>query len=226
MRAVSAKVQAALESDAIMVRSFTYFKIKRLDNGAPFEYGFWNDVGNVSFPVIDPLSGQEVVRNFEGSGSLVSISGLSQSIGLQTQATTVTFSQIQDASYNYIHTYNFKQGIFEIYEGFFDPVSRLPLDAAQCQLFGYIDEITVNTPEAGGDGSIELTINSHAQEIRRMNTSTRSDADQQNWFPCDNFCQDTTVVSTIVHTWGQKSEAVPTTGVGRVSSHFSTLANV
>ncbi|NTG22050.1 hypothetical protein G6L00_16560 [Agrobacterium rhizogenes] len=218
MRAISAENNAALQARRLVARDFLWLKVKTLDTGAPFEYGFWNDVGNVSAQVLDPNTGVAVSRNFEGSGTLISVADIPLTSDLATQSVSIAMSQIDDGVANIVRGYELKQAGVELYRGMFNPDSRQMVAAAFSRFIGFVDVVTITTPKEGDAGSIELTCVSHAQELGRSNPDTRSHDSQVLRSATDNFYQDTTTVGDWQFFWGRKAGKIETAAAQRISA--------
>ncbi|MBZ5760283.1 hypothetical protein LAV84_06940 [Rhizobium sp. VS19-DR104.2] len=218
MRTLSANNYAALQARRLVARDFLWLKVRTLLEGAPFEYGFWSDVSNVSAPILDPNTGLAVTRNFEGSGTLIQISDIPLVSNLTVQNITITMSQLDDGVANIVRGYDLKQAGVEIHRGLFDPDTRQLIDAAIPRFVGFVDEVVITTPKEGDEGAIELTCAPHTQELFRSNPETRSQDSQVLRRGDDNFFQDTTTVGDWEFFWGRKTGKVQTAAAQRVST--------
>lgn len=205
MRNISAENHAALQARRLVPRDFLWIKARTIDTGVPFEYGFWSDVGNVSAPVIDPNTGLAQTRNFEGSGTLISVGDISLSANVKVQDLDIELSQLHPAAEALVRGYDLQRAQVEIYRGLFSPTTRQLVAPALCRFVGYVDGAPIETPEEGGVGKITLECKSHTQEMTRSNPDTRSHESQLLRSPTDNFYQDTTVVGEWEFFWGKKS---------------------
>ena len=218
MRGISANNYAALQARRLVARDFLWLKVRTLDTGLPFEYGFWSDVGSVNAPVLDPNTGATVSRNFEGSGTLIQISDIPLVSNLSVQNATIIMSQLSDGVANIVRGYDLKQGNVEIYRGLFDPDNRQLVAPAFGRFVGFIDNVVITTPKEGGEGSIELTCAPNTQEITRSNPDTRSQDSQVLRRANDNFFQDTTTVGDWEFFWGRNTGKVQTSASQRITS--------
>ena len=218
MRNISANNYAALQGRRLVARDFLWLKVRTLVGEAPFEYGFWSDVGNVSAPVLDPNTGLAVTRNFEGSGTLISIGDIPLVSNLTVQNTTISMSQLDDGVASIVRGYDMKQAGVEVYRGLFDPDTHQLVDPAIPRFVGYVDEVVITTPKEGDEGSIELTCAPHTQELFRSNPETRSQDSQVLRRSDDNFFQDTTTVGEWQFFWGRTSGKVQTAAAQRIST--------
>lgn len=204
MRFLDAPAQTALEGRAVKVRDFIWFVVRDRDTGADVRAGFWSDVGTVDMQVIDPRSQAMQVRQFDGAGSLISISPIPLVSNLSVQAVTVELSQVSDAN-ALIRAYDARQARVEIFRGLFEPESLVQITPAFPRFFGFVDDPEITTPRENEDGKISLTCVSHTQELTRSNPATRSDAYQRQRNADDTFRQHAAVVGSWDIKWGTAS---------------------
>lgn len=210
MRTVTPAITAALEARALVARDFLRLVVRRRDNGNLVSEQLWSDVGVYVAEVVDPDLGVPIEYEWTGSGTLVQISEIPLVSNLTVQTVTINLSQVDSNIDRIIREYEAKQGRVEVFRGLFDPDSRFMVAPAECRFVGFIDEVVVNTPPEGGEGSVTLTCMSHTQELTRSNTETRSDASQRLRDPDDAFYQDTAVVSDWEVFWGSQKGKLPT----------------
>lgn len=215
MRNISAQNLAALQARQLVARDFLWLTARSLQTGAPFSYGFWSDIGDVSAPVLNPNTGLSETRNFEGSGTLIQISDVPLVSNVSVQNVTIQMSQLDPAVENIVRGYDLKQAPVEIYRGLFDPNSRQIVAPALCRFVGFVDTLEITTPKENEAGGISLTCASHTQEMTRGNPDTRSNESQKKRLSTDNFFEDTTVVAEWEHFWGRKKGKVSVTAPTR-----------
>lgn len=212
MRNLSAANYAALQARELVARDFLWIVARERATRAPFPYGFWSDVGDVSAPVLNPNTGLAETRNFEGSGTLIQISDIPLVANLTVQTITVTMNQIDDAVQNIVRGYDLKQAPVEVYRGLFSPASRQIVAPAVNRFIGYVDQVEISTPKEGDEGAITLTCASHSHEFTRYNPATRSHEDQKLRDPNDDFFIDASTVGDWEHFWGRINGKVSTSG--------------
>jgi hypothetical protein len=225
MRNISSGNFTLLQQRILMPRDFLWIKARALDTGAPFNYGFWSDVGDVQAQVLNPDTGLPNTRNFEGSGSLIQISDIPLVANISVQNVAISMSQLDPGVENIIRGYDMKQAGIEIYRGLFNPESRQLVEPAFCRWIGFVDIVNIKTPKENDAGSIELTCASHTQEMLRSNPDTRSNESQKKRHPTDNFYQDTTVVGEWEHFWGTRKGKVDAIRTPRVSTGLVLAGN-
>jgi hypothetical protein len=217
MRSISANNLDALSQRRLVARDFLWLKVRTIETGSPFEYGFWSDLRNASALVLDPNTGIAVMRNFEGAGSLIEISDIPLVSNLTVQTVTVTLSQLQEGVASVIRGYDLKQAGVEVYRGLFDPTTRQMVDAALNRFVGFVDTVVITTPKEGEEGSILLTCMSHTQEMTRKNPDTRSQDSQRLRSPTDDFFRDVTSVQDWEFFWGRKAGKIASSSPQRIA---------
>ncbi|MBZ9653552.1 hypothetical protein [Phyllobacterium lublinensis] len=218
MRNISAGNLALIQARRIVARDFLWLKARAIGTGVPFNYGFWSGVGDVQVQVVNPDTGLANTRNFEGSGSLIQISDIPLVANITVQQVSISMSQLDPGVENIVRGYDLKQAGVEIYRGLFDVASRELLVPALCRFVGFVDSVTINTPEENGDGGIELACVSHTQEMTRANPDTRSNDSQKRRSATDNFFQDVTTVGETEFFWGAKQGKITTKASNRLNT--------
>lgn len=202
MKSYSANTVAALAARRLMPRDFVWIVARDRTSGDPVTVGFWSDLANVTALVVDPDTGNPVLRTFYGAGSLIQVTDIPAIVGVSVERVTVTMSQLHDQVEEAIRLYDCQQARIEIHTGLLDPDSRKLVDPATPMFVGFIDFIEIKTPAENEDGAAILTCTSGTQEMLRSNPSTRSHADQQIRAPGDDFFLDAAVCGDWDHYWG------------------------
>lgn len=210
MRSLPPEILDALDSRRLVARDFFWIIVKDRETGSPVTDGLWSGAGNVAAAVIHPDTGQEVARDWFGAGTLVQISDIPLVSNLTVQSVEIVLSQINDRINDLVRAYEVKQARVEIYRGLFDPQTRRMVAPAECRFVGFVDEITITTPDENGEGGVSLRCVSHTQEMTRANTDTRSAATQVHRLEGDTFFEDAATVSEWEVFWGSQKGKVPT----------------
>jgi hypothetical protein len=211
MRQVQSSNLTALEQNALVIRDFIWFKVKNISTGNPHTEGYWSGSGTVEAAVIDPETGNSQNRTFVGAGSLIQISEIPLVSNLVVRDVTIELSQVNPNINNLIRGFQVKQGEVQIFRGLFNPDTQEFVAPAEPRFWGFINEVTINTPAEGDFGSVEVNCVSHAQETIRLNTNKRSQGDQVRRQAGDNFFQDVSVVADWTVFWGNIKGQVETT---------------
>lgn len=204
MKTYSAETQAALKARAIAVRDFLWLEPRDRTTGAVVGFGFWSDVGAVSAEVIDPLTGATEARAFAGAGTLISIDGVARVANLTVQPVTITMSQLGDGADEVLRSYDPRFARVELYQGVFIPGTQVQLAPAECQFYGRIDTVRIDTPVEGGEGKATLDCVSETQQLTRGNPTTRSDSALRQRLATDSARRHVATVGTWDIRWGSK----------------------
>ena len=192
----------ALDAGTLVPRDFIWVEPRDRDTGDAVSWGAWSDLGDITLTVNDPILGP-VMRTFEGAGSLVQVSSIQIVGGLEVQTATVTLSGVAEQAERLVRQYDARFAPIQMYRGYLDPVTMRAAAPPEPLFVGFVDDAPINTPAEGGDSTIVLTCASHAQELTRKGTSTRSDADQKLRNPDDDFF----LHAATVGTWDVKWKA-------------------
>lgn len=204
MRVLSPTVLAALESRNVTIRDFVWIEPRDRTTGVVTPVGYWSDLGTVLAAVVNPRTDSTESRSFIGAGGLINISAIPLTSSLTVQPVTMNFSQVGNPN-ELVRNYDVKQARIEIFRGLFAPSTLVQLAPAYARFIGFVDVIEIDTPAEGGEGTIELTCVSDAQEMRRRNTATRSNADAVKRSSTDSFNRHTAAVGTWEMSWGKAS---------------------
>lgn len=203
MRELTTAAQEALEAETVAPRDFISIYAKTRDTGAIVPDLYWSDEGTVTADVIDPATGLVVSRTFKGGGGMLSISAVPIVVGLVVQQVEIELSQVNDHVQQLMRGYEPKQARIELHRGLINPATGLLVSPAVPRFSGFIDEVEIVTPEAGGEGAVSVTCTSHTQETTRSNPATRSDPDQRLRNANDGFFRHVALIGEQNIYWGQ-----------------------
>lgn len=210
MRSLAPAVTSALAARELVERKFYWFTARNRDTGLPESAGFWNDLGDISAPVLDALTGAQIVRDFAGSGQVVADPDVPLTADISVREIEIELSHITPEVELIFRGYDLRAAPFEHYRGLFDPVTRALVAPAVPRFVGFVNTARVRTPAEGGSGSVVLACVSHTIELTRSNSETRSDASQQARWPGDRFYRYTDVAHEWDIFWGTASGKVKT----------------
>lgn len=209
-RYISPENQTALEKRALVLRDFVWLTVRNRTTNALVNDGMWSDVGDITIPVVDALTGIQTNRTFAGTGTLVEISPIPLVANLSVQSVTIKMMHVGDRVQDLIRTYDPQQGRISIYRALFDPATRNIVSGAFSRFTGFIDQVTIVTPVEGDIGYAEFECKSHTQEITRSNPDTRSSESQKIRLSTDKFYDDSSVSGGWEIFWGSVQGVVKT----------------
>lgn len=209
MRDISGALQTRLATRNLIGRNLVWLTGTNLTTEIIESTGFWNDVGPAVVDVIDGFTGEEETRLFYGASHLIGIEDVPLTSDLTIRRLNVSLSAITAEAEAKIREYNIKGHAIQVYRLHLDPETRLPVEAALCRFAGFVDSAPLITPKEGGLSAINLTCVSHARELTRVSTATRSDESlKQRSGGVDRFYKYTAVVGSWEIFWGQKQGKV------------------
>lgn len=142
-------------------------------SGAVETVGLWNGLEDRVFTI------NAVARTYYGAGSVVTMEPLILQTGLDVRMQRLTLSPLSAAVTALIRTYDARFAPVEIHRALFS-VDDGALVAEPHRLFdGFIDEVTVITPEEGGEARVEVTLASSARRFTQTLPLKKSDATQR-----------------------------------------------
>jgi hypothetical protein len=176
MLALTTEQRDALESRHIIRRVFIWCESKD-ENGDPDPAGFWDDVGAVE------LSG----RTYHGSGNLIQIGAVAARGDMTIAGITLSMSGIAVETAALVRASVIGQAPISVHIGLFDPETREIILPLLPHFSGYVDDVNINTPEAGGSSEIDIICESTSRALTKRRTESRSDANCRQRFPTDEF---------------------------------------
>lgn len=102
-------------------------------------------------------------RTYNAGGSLISIAPIQTEIGTDVRMQSISLSPINDAVIQAIRVYEPRLAPIEIHRALLDPQSGAVIGDAHPVFRGWVDEVSITTPEAGGEGSCDVRCASSAR---------------------------------------------------------------
>lgn len=198
--------QALLEQGSVVPRDFIWIVARNRSTGGAETFGAWSDLGDVSVPVLDPSTGQEITRTYRGIGAVISLSDVPLVAGLVVQSVTLTLNNIEPDVITLARQYDLTRARVELHRGYLDPQSRTLAAPARPRFSGFVDQESDVIAPAGENGALELELVSEVQDLTRSSKARRSDADQRLRSETDGFFRHVPVVPSWKIFWGQRKE--------------------
>lgn len=188
----------------IVPRRLVYFYAKERDTGNPVELGVWTGDEDMSIEVISGTTGSVVSRSYYGALNLV-VPEIPRVSDMTIQSVTISMSQIADITQALVRGYDLRLGKVEIHDLLLDPASRLPVAPAEIAFLGEIDAAPINTPAAGEEGDISITIVSDAISMLARTNPQKTSYEGQKRRSNDQWGKYKSTVAAWTVPWGQKS---------------------
>ena len=174
MRSYDAATLAALQTRAgVCVRLLIWVVAKNRTTGDPEALGLWTGAYDREFTI-----GAET-RLYAGAGAIVQIPPLKMQAGLSVRMQRFTLSPIAPVVADLIETYQSRLAPIEIHRALFSTEDGSLVAEPHRVWKGFIDEVEITRPEAGGEATCEVTAASSARLLTRTLPLKRSDATQQ-----------------------------------------------
>lgn len=195
MIALSSEQQEALASRHVMRRFFIWCEARDPDSGLPDPAGFWDDVGDITF----------AGRTYHGSGSVISIGVLGAKGDMTIPGLEIVLSGIDDPSNVVVRGKAIAQAPISVHVGIFDPANHTLIGSLVPYFVGFIDDCTIRTPEAGGNGQIVFTCESASRALTRTSELTRSHASEAERDSSDDFYKYANLAREVPVYFGRKA---------------------
>jgi hypothetical protein len=180
MRLADPATVAYLQSrKGVKPRDFLWITGKNRSSGLPESVGFWSDWHTVTVPVISGETGLETTRTYTGSGTLIRIDAIPLVSDLTIRTVRVKLSQLNEAVALAIRGYDPRFAKVEIHRGMLDLDTNSMVAPALPHFVGRVNQAPIDTPAAGAEGSITLSVVSHSRELTKTNPQKRSDETQR-----------------------------------------------
>lgn len=202
MRSFPAGYQTALGARVLIPRWF--FWVTVTDGVTPSSFGWWTGPGNVTADMADGITGNTVSRAFRGGGVLIDVAPIRYTSDLSVRAAQVQLSDIDSNVETAFRGNTGKQAPMQLHLGLLDTVRREMITQAQPMFVGFVDGLTWGTPAVGSAGSLTVRCVSHARELMRTSSETRSRASQIRRSSSDRFYDYTASAPNWKIKWGNK----------------------
>lgn len=165
--------------------------------GDPHQLGVWTGADHREFVI----SGE--TRVYYGAGAMLKADPLTVRTGLSVRTQRLHFSQIAPELQQAVRGYDTRHQPIEMHRAFFDPLSELLVDEPHRVFSGFVDRLRINTPEEGGEGSIEMTVATVARALTKKLGRKRSHASLVTRTPGDTFRQYASLADKVEVKWGR-----------------------
>lgn len=208
----SATATHLASATGIMARLLIWIRAKDRGTGAEATLGLWNGDDHQDFTI------GGVTRTYFGAGGLLGIEPIVYSTGVQVRMHRVSLSPLAPEVAQVIRGYEPRLAPVEIHRALFDPAT-LALVAEPHRVFkGWIDDVTITTPQLGGEASCDVTLASAARALTRTLPLKKSDESQKRRSG-DRFRRYADISAAVDVFWGEAraraatSPAAPMPGI-------------
>lgn len=198
---------AALNAGGLIKRELVTIRGKDLSD-TPVQFNFWSGEVDVTVSVVSGVDRTTESRNYVGGGSLLSVDPLPLVLGLETRTINVTLSQIHSSVQSMVRGNNIRHAVAEVHRGLFSISTGQIVSTPYPRFFGKVDGAPIETPAAGQEGSITLSLVSNTVELTRINPALKSDA-SQSLRSGDRFRRYADASGQVDVWWGEAQSGTP-----------------
>lgn len=192
MRDFSSATITALARGELVVRALVQLQL------VEGPYGFWNDIGVIT------VGGIEYI----GTGTLASISILPATTTLSIPSFTLVLSGLDATVLSTFFDYTWHQQPVLVYLGLLDPATWNFVDSPTLLASGRMDKADIKG-QAGGEATLEITVEDISRRLTWSNPAVRSNGDQLQRSATDTFLQYVATTAQQTQWWGQKQPTPP-----------------
>ena len=199
MRSYDGTTATYLTSEpGMFARLLIWMTVKDRSTGAPVTFGFWNGADHENFTI------NAVSRLYYGAGQVIGVEPMVYAKGIAGRTQRMTISPLAVEAVSVIRTYDPRLAPIEIHRALFATATGV-LTGTPARVFsGFIDTVTIATPEEGGTAAVEIAMISSAMLLTRTRPDKRSSAQQKAAHVGDTFRQYATVSGSVPCAWGEE----------------------
>lgn len=197
MRVLPAAVTAFLQSrpDAVIARTLLWITARNRATGLPESIGLWSGYDHQQFDIGG-------LRDYYGAGNILGLDRITYGSGLEVRMHTFTLAAISPEVEQAVRGYDARLAPVEVHGVLYDPVTNQMVGTPWMALRGWVDEVEIRTPAAGGEGGIDLRVASSARALTRTLSLKRGDSSQQ-LRSGDRFRRYAEISGTSSVSWGE-----------------------
>jgi hypothetical protein len=196
MRSYGSSTLAALQArTAIVSRVLVWFQARNRDTDAVETLGLWTG-GDHRVMTVEGQS-----RTYYGAGNIIDLPPITYKVGVDVRIWRLGISPITDEVKQLVRSYDPRFAAVQVHRVLFDPATRAMLDSPHRVLSGFVDEVDLGTPAAGGEASCYLSIATSARALTYGLPNKNSDANQRR-ASGDRFLRWADVSGSVQVWWG------------------------
>jgi len=195
MRDYPAATVAALASGDVKLRRLVWIAAKNRDTGATETLGLWN--GDQSEVVT--ING--TARTYIAGGSLLGIDDIDYRVGTEERMRGLRLSPINDAVELAIRGYEPRFAPIEVHEAVYNPATDRFVAEPHRIIRGWIDDLTINRAEVGGESSVEVRV-ATAMRAGSRHPGVKKSPEHQKRRGGDEFRRYSDISGSVEVNWG------------------------
>lgn len=199
MRSFDTATATYLESaEGIVARLLIRIEARNRTTGAAEVMGLFTGAD----PEREFTAGGET-RTWYGAGNVIEMSPITMQSGLEVRMRRLLLSHLTPEVAQLIRGYSARFAPVTVYRGFFDALNGTLIAEPHRVFKGFVDEIAIRTPEAGGTAEAELTMATTARLLTGTLPLKKSDA-SQSLRSGDRFRRYADVSGSVPVWWGER----------------------
>ena len=224
MKLLPAALTAHLEArEGVSPRVLAWFEARNRTTGAAEALGLWQGADDRSFSIGGSL------RTYYGAGQLLGVDPIATRSGVEVRRQRLVFSALTSEVEQLVRGYDARYGRAEVHVVHMVAGTDTFVSSPVRWLAGYIDEVSIRTGEAGGEGAVEIRIATAARALTQTLGRKRSDRSLRARAPADRFRRYADVSGSVKAWWGELAPGEAPPGAQRpqpVSTGRSHRADV
>lgn len=182
---------------AIVSHVLIWITAKNRSTGVAETIGFWTGDDHQSFTV------GGASRLYYGAGDVLDVPPITYEAGVNVRMHTFGLASLSTEVAQALRGYEPRLAPVEVHRALFNANTLALVAPPHAVLTGWIDEATITTPEAGGQGGATITVASAARALTKTLPIFKSDA-QQRRRSDDRFRRWVDVSGAVDVFWGSK----------------------
>lgn len=204
MRSLASVITNQLNArEGVHNRMLLWVEARDRTTGSTEAAGFWNGIDDRNFTI------EGSSRTYYGAGAILGVEPIVYGVGTSVRMQTITLSHLNEDVENILRGYEVRFAPVELHVAYFDLDSDVLLDEPDRVFRGWIDAMTIHTPEAGGESSATLTLASYSRSLTYPLALKKSDQALRARATGDKFRQYNDVSGAVETFWGEKRQKVP-----------------
>lgn len=178
-----------------------WITVKDRATGAPYSLGLWTGDDTAAFSI------GGIERIYQGAGAVLGLPALTYEPGLSVRNYTFTLAGLAPEVAEALRFYDPRLAPVEVRRACFYPAGGGLVATPYEVLTGFVDEVKINTPQQGGQGSATISVASSARKLTRTLPIYKSD-EQQKLRSGDRFRRWGDISGSVDVFWGEKRGTV------------------
>lgn len=193
----------------LRVHALLWITAQNRSSGAKEGLGLWTGLDTIDLVI----EGQ--TRRYYGAGGLLGFEALQSSSEMLERTWSLQISGLHEAAVAAIREYNARLAPVELHSWWHDPDTDRPLADPVREFRGHVMEVSLPTPEPGGESAADLRCVSDAWRLTRGLTLKRSHSALRKRAPDDRFRMNNTTSGTAQVPWGEEMKGYDSVSVWR-----------